>query len=69
MEWIALQSSNISRVRWDPTSLVLEVEFHNGRAYQYFDVPKGVFDALCQSASVGQYFNEAIKGSFRFARL
>ena len=34
-----VNSSNVSSVGYDPTSLTLEVEFHGGAVYQYFDVP------------------------------
>jgi uncharacterized protein len=69
-EWMALNSSNLARVRWVPQSLVLEVEFVGGRVYQYYDVPQHVFDGLCQAAdSHGKFFAENIKGHYRYARL
>lgn len=68
MEWVPVTSSTISRIRWDPQSLILEIEFHNGRIYQYFDVPEAVFQALRNAPSVGTYFSQNVKGAFRFAR-
>lgn len=69
MSWIQVSSSNISRVRYDEKSSTLEIEFHNGRIYQYFDVPAGIFDELTKAESKGQFFNQQIKGHFRYARV
>ena len=50
--------------------LTLEIEFHGGRVYQYFDVPEQVFGGLRTAYdSHGSYFNENIKGHYRYARL
>lgn len=68
MDWCAINSTNISRARWDASSLVMEIEFQNGRVYQYFDVPEAIFNGLCAAGSAGTYFNENIKGAFRYAR-
>ena len=69
MDWHTLASSNMSRVRWDPGTSVMEIEFQNGRVYQYFDVPEAVFTGLRTAGSAGTYFNENIKGAFRYARV
>lgn len=68
-EWIQMQSSNIARIRYDAASLTLEVEFLNGRMYQYFDVPMAVFDGLRTAESPGGYLATSIKGHFRYARV
>ncbi len=69
MNRTSVSSSNIASIGYDPTSCTLEVEFHNGLIYQYFDVPKPVFDALMSAASHGQYFNSHIKERYRFAKV
>ena len=43
---------------------VLEVEFKNGRRYQYPGISKKMFRALIDSGSPGKFFNENIKGKF-----
>jgi len=68
-EWVQLQSSNIARIRYDASTLTLEVEFHNGRMYQYFDVPMAVFQGLRTAQSPGGYLANNIKGHFRYARV
>lgn len=64
-----VSSSNIASIGYDPTSYTLEVEFHNGLIYRYFDVPKSVFDALMSAASHGQYFNSHIKERYRSVKV
>jgi len=65
MNRIPVDSSNLASVGYDPESLVLEAEFKNGKAYQYFDVPQGTYDELMSSSSKGSYMNNVIKKQFR----
>jgi hypothetical protein len=69
MDWTPVSSSNLSRVRYDENSSTLEIEFQGGRIYQYFDVPKNIFDGLLTAGSHGQFFHEQIKGHFRYSRV
>jgi hypothetical protein len=69
MEWIPVVSSNLSCIRYDENSNTLEVEFQGGRVYQYFDIPIQIFEDLQNADSHGKYFNEYIKGSYRYARV
>lgn len=69
MEWIKVDSSSISRIRYNEDTKVLEIEFQGGRIYQYFDVPVQVFEGLRNADSHGKYFNQQIKGNYRYARL
>ena len=69
MEWIPVVSSNIAKIRYEETSSTLEIEFHGGRVYQYFDVPLHIFDGLKNAGSKGQYFHQSIRGHFRYARM
>jgi hypothetical protein len=68
MEWVNVTSSNLLKVRYLENEAILEIEFKNGRIYQYFEVPKHIYDGLIASGSHGEYFNNQIKGYFRFAR-
>ena len=47
----------------------MEIEFTNGRVYQYFDVPERVYGDLINSSSAGQYFQREIRGVYRFSRV
>lgn len=63
-------SSSIASVGYDPTTMTLEVEFKNkSSAYQYFDVPEAVYQELMSAASVGIFFNQNIKNSYRYAQV
>ncbi len=60
-----VKSSVIAAVAHDPHSKVLEVEFHTGRIYNYFDVPAGVYETMLASDSMGKFFNEEIRPNYR----
>jgi KTSC domain len=64
MERQPVSSSNLASVGYDPNSEALEVEFKNGRIYQYLNVPQSVYEALISAPSVGAFFNANIKNQF-----
>lgn len=68
MDRVPVASSTIASVGFDDATLALEVEFQNGLIYQYFDVPRAVFDSLLAAESPGGFFNEQVRGSYRYAR-
>lgn len=59
-------SSNIASIGYDEEAQTLEVEFLTGDTYQYFDVPRSVYQELMSAASHGRYLNQYIKGKYRF---
>ena len=69
MDWISVESTNLLRVRYDDNSSTLEIEFIGGNVYQYFDVPKTIYDELLRASSQGKFFHGQIKGHFRYARV
>lgn len=68
MNWIEADSTNIARFGYDEASQVLAVEFQNGGIYNYFDVPKFIFEEMCGAGSKGQYLAQRIKGTYRYAK-
>lgn len=68
MEMISVVSSNVRSVGYDEDSSTLQVEFLNGSLYQYFDVPKHIFNGLLTASSVGGYLHQNVKGIFRYSR-
>ncbi len=69
MHRLPVTSSNISEIGYDEERRILEVLFHSGSVYQYFDVPPQVYQELINAGSVGQYLNANIKGNYRYARV
>ncbi|MGK0272940.1 MAG: hypothetical protein ACI88H_003616 [Cocleimonas sp.] len=69
MDMIQVNSSNVTAVGYDVDSSTLQVEFHNGSAYQYFDVPEHLFEGLCNSDSVGSFLHVNIKGIYRYSKV
>ena len=69
MQRIQVESSNIAAIGYDEKFETLEVEFLNGAVYQYFDVPKQIYDGLMSASSHGQYLNQNIKGSYRYSKV
>lgn len=45
---------------------VLEVEFKNGKRYQYKDVPVELFDKLMSAKSAEKFFGQNILGKFGY---
>ena len=69
MDRIPVDSSNISSIGFDEETSTLEVEFHGGAVYQYFDVPLYVYEGLLDAGSKGQYLAQHIKGYYRFVKV
>lgn len=69
MERIAVSSSNVESIGYDPDSSTLEVEFKNGSVYQYFDVPEQIFNDLINAGSIGSYLASVVKGTYRYSRV
>ena len=59
-------SSNLASVGYSQSSRTLEVEFHGGRVYLYFEVPANVYEDLMRASSKGSYHAEHIKYAFRY---
>lgn len=62
-------SSNLASVGYDEKSQTLEVEFQDGSVYQYYNVPKTIYDQLMAESSKGKYLAANIKGQFPYSRV
>lgn len=69
MERVKVESSTIKAVGYEPTSLLLEVEFKAGTVYQYKEVTPGVFDGMMGSDSKGKFFYKEIRGKYKFTKV
>lgn len=67
LDWVEVTSSNIQALEHHGTEL--HVRFHNGAVYKYDGVPKSVYDSILTAASVGQKFNQLVKGHYNYTRI
>lgn len=65
---IPVASSNIASVGYDKKAHILEIEFHHGAIYQYFDVSENVYEELMSSPSQGAYFMNELKDKFNYQK-
>ncbi len=64
-----LESSTLASVGYDAKNQILEIEFNHGGVYQYFDVPKDVYDELMEADSHGKYFVHNIRDDYEYVKL
>ena len=64
IEHEAVSSSNIRSIGYNRGNQILEIEFHSGSVYQYFDVTEETWQGLMNAGSHGKYFNAYIKGHY-----
>jgi hypothetical protein len=57
-------SAAIERVGYNDETHNLSIWFKGGGRYIYSDVPRSIYDALCEAGSVGRFVGEVIKGKF-----
>lgn len=69
MQRIAVDSSDIVSVGYDPKERTLEIEFNGGRIYQYQDVDPDVYKHFMKADSFGLYFNTHINSRYRYKKL
>jgi hypothetical protein len=69
MKRVAVSSSSVATVGYDPSSFILEIEFRNGGVYQYRQVPAAAHRLLMQAKSIGDYVNTIIKPRFDAERV
>jgi hypothetical protein len=64
-----VNSSNLAGIGYDADTHTLTIEFRSGGTYEYYDMEEQVFEGLRSASSLGQYFQENIRGRYRYARL
>lgn len=69
MKRIPVDSSSLASAGYAQELSTLEIEFHHGATYQYFAVPRLVFDELLAAVSKGTYFNDHVKDRYPFRRV
>lgn len=69
MQRIPVESTDIVAIGYDSKSRILEVEFKEGRMYQYLDVAPDIHARFMRTDSYGQYFYAFINGHYRYKRI
>ena len=60
-----VQSSAIAKVGYSKRRHMLEIEFVNGAAYRYLEVPVTVYRDLMSSESKARFYDSNIRGRYR----
>jgi len=66
---IAMPSSVIAHMDYDPARKILKVIFVSGSVYEYKKVPADLFRQMKQSGSKGSFLNTKIKGRYSFQKV
>jgi len=66
MEHLIVKSSALISVGYEGTTQVLQVQFKDGRVYEYEQVPPGFYMEMMTAPSIGKYFFENIAESFPY---
>jgi hypothetical protein len=59
-----VESSSLASVGFSEEHNVLEVEFNNRRLYEYFGVPRALYEQLLAAQSKGAFMNRFIRHRF-----
>jgi hypothetical protein len=69
MRVATVESTTLATVAYDEAQELLQLEFCNRAIYLYFDVPPTVHQALLGAPSKGKYFNQNVRGRFRYCSI
>ena len=64
-----VKSTNIRSIGYEHESNTLEIEFHSGGIYQYFNVPQASYNGLMSASSRGSYFHKYIKDNYKWTKV
>ena len=67
MDRISVTSRDIESVGHEDGTL--EIKFHRGGIYQYYNVPESVYRALMTAISKGKYFHRNIKKIYTMKKI
>ena len=69
MVHVPVDSSSVASIGYDAETFVLEIQFHNGHVYRYFNVPEAAHRLLMKASSIGGFVNTIIKPRFDCVRV
>ena len=59
---LPVASSNVASIGWDEPSQILEVEFHSGAVYRYWEVNESVWNSFRRARSKGKFVWRNLRG-------
>ena len=62
-------SSNIATVGYDAENRILEIEFHHGTIYRYFNIPNEVYEGLISAGSHASYYYHNIRDKYEYQKI
>jgi len=77
MELKKVNSSNIEQIGYEEnhkitinsTMPTLRIVFSNGSIYDYYNVPKEIYEDFLKAESIGKYFWAKIKDKYEYERI
>ena len=77
VDMISVKSSNVARIGYSESAIILAIEMLDGNLYYYLDVPIEHYNELlhCNDSipgkikSIGSYLHRNIKGKYRYIRI
>jgi hypothetical protein len=66
---IPMPSTVIKSFEYDASSGTLTIRFVSGSVYAYYEVAENVYEEFRQFREKGIFYNQQIKGKFRFERI
>lgn len=68
MERTPIESTKLRSVGYDEDKYCMEIEFQDGRVYQYLGIPRDEYRGLMEASSPHQYFERNVKGVYPHTR-
>lgn len=62
-------SSQVTKVGYNEETKILTITFKTGKSYEYYDVPKDIFDSMLTAESIGKYLNQFVKPFYKYKAL
>lgn len=69
MQMIPVSSSNIRAIGYDDATATLVVEFRGNTCYEYYGVPRYIFESFFHAGSKGTYHADHIKDKYRYRKI
>jgi hypothetical protein len=64
-----VSSTSIESIGYDGTTAILQIEFVEGRLYEYFMVPQSVYAGLMRAESKGRFYGEFVRAKYQFRQI